>query len=222
MRSSQGLAACKTLQLSQLPKLLLLCSMLEQMRDSAPADSAVRAGKVMSVTLGVIFAHTGTVALALIQPHTSCTSRSGTRLLRLQSNTSAMPVQPQCNVTSWKGLPMNAAAQLIALDWSTVELQETIKPHLQQFAVLPHGHAHLALRHAVRAAEVDLKGVHPGVLAPLEQLLPRRPIILLQHPQTVQQGRLSHLDNISRHRAERGQLQGLMNLTSSAAFQRKP
>lgn len=39
---------------------------------SAPAVSAVRAGQVMSVTLGVILAHTGTVALALIHPHTSC------------------------------------------------------------------------------------------------------------------------------------------------------
>lgn len=39
---------------------------------AAPAVRAVRAGQVMSVTFGVIFAHTGTVALALIQPHTSC------------------------------------------------------------------------------------------------------------------------------------------------------
>jgi hypothetical protein len=33
---------------------------------------AVRAGQVMSVTFGVILAHTGFVAFALIQPHTSC------------------------------------------------------------------------------------------------------------------------------------------------------
>jgi hypothetical protein len=37
---------------------------------------AVRAGQVMSVTLGVILAHTGTVAFALIQPHTSCRDRA--------------------------------------------------------------------------------------------------------------------------------------------------
>jgi len=39
---------------------------------SQPAESAVRAGSAMSVMLGVILAHTGFVALALIQPHTSC------------------------------------------------------------------------------------------------------------------------------------------------------
>ena len=39
---------------------------------SAPASRATRAGIVMSVTLGVILAHTGTVAFSLIQPHTSC------------------------------------------------------------------------------------------------------------------------------------------------------
>ena len=37
-----------------------------------PASRATRAGCVMSVTLGVILAHTGTEAFALIQPHTSC------------------------------------------------------------------------------------------------------------------------------------------------------
>lgn len=42
----------------------------------APALSAVRAGKVMSVMLGVILAHTGTLAFALIQPHTSCGLRT--------------------------------------------------------------------------------------------------------------------------------------------------
>lgn len=40
---------------------------------SHPAASAVRAGWLISVMLGVILAHTGLVALALIQPHTSCT-----------------------------------------------------------------------------------------------------------------------------------------------------
>lgn len=39
---------------------------------SQPAVSAVRAGAVISVMLGVILAHTGTLALALIHPHTSC------------------------------------------------------------------------------------------------------------------------------------------------------
>lgn len=39
---------------------------------SHPAASAVRAGKLMSVMLGVILAHTGFVVLALIQPQTSC------------------------------------------------------------------------------------------------------------------------------------------------------
>ena len=37
-----------------------------------PLVKAVRAGKVMSVMLGVIFAHTGTLAAWLIHPHTSC------------------------------------------------------------------------------------------------------------------------------------------------------
>jgi hypothetical protein len=37
-----------------------------------PASRDVRAGAVMSVMLGVIFAHTGMVALALIHVHTSC------------------------------------------------------------------------------------------------------------------------------------------------------
>ncbi len=46
-------------------------------------------------------------------------------------------------------------------------------PHPEQVAVLAHGHAHLALRHAVRAAEVYLKRVHAHVLAPLDELLPR-------------------------------------------------
>jgi hypothetical protein len=53
--------------------------------------------------------------------------------------------------------------------------------NLQQIAVLPHGHAHLALGHAVRAAEVDLEGVYARRLAPLYQLLPRRTVILLQN-----------------------------------------
>jgi len=39
---------------------------------SHPASRAERAGTVMSVTLGDSLAHTGRVAAALIQPHTSC------------------------------------------------------------------------------------------------------------------------------------------------------
>lgn len=42
---------------------------------SQPAVSAVRAGNAMSVMLGVIFAHTGLVAFALIQPQTSCAQK---------------------------------------------------------------------------------------------------------------------------------------------------
>ena len=42
---------------------------------SHPAARAVLAGSVMSVMLGVILAHTGRLALALIQPHTSCMHR---------------------------------------------------------------------------------------------------------------------------------------------------
>jgi len=38
---------------------------------SQPASNAAREGMVMSVTLGDIFAHTGLVAMELIQPHTS-------------------------------------------------------------------------------------------------------------------------------------------------------
>ena len=60
---------------------------------------------------------------------------------------------------------------------------------LQQLAVLAHGHAHAALGHAVRAAEVDLKAVHASRLAAFYQLLPCGPVILLhnrryQHPAT--------------------------------------
>ena len=43
---------------------------------SQPAASAVLAGSVMSVMLGVILAHTGRLAFALIQPHTSCMHNS--------------------------------------------------------------------------------------------------------------------------------------------------
>lgn len=41
---------------------------------SQPCLKAVPAGCLMSVTLGVILAHTGMVALLLIQPHTSCST----------------------------------------------------------------------------------------------------------------------------------------------------
>lgn len=51
---------------------------------SQPASSAQRAGCVMSVTLGVILAHTGMVADWLIQPHTS--------LISSQSWPMAMPI----------------------------------------------------------------------------------------------------------------------------------
>ena len=47
------------------------CMVLMAATPSQPAFRAVLAGKVMSVMFGVIFAQTGMLALALIQPHTS-------------------------------------------------------------------------------------------------------------------------------------------------------
>ena len=57
---------------------------------SQPASSAARAGAVMSVTLGVIFAHTGTVAAALTQPETS-DSRSQSWPIAMPMRRSGMP-----------------------------------------------------------------------------------------------------------------------------------
>ena len=55
--------------------------MLMAATPSQPAASAMRAGLAMSVMLGVILAHTGRLALALIQPHTSCAVQgSGVRV----------------------------------------------------------------------------------------------------------------------------------------------
>lgn len=47
------------------------CMVLMAATPSQPAFRAALAGKVMSVMFGVIFAHTGMLALALIHPHTS-------------------------------------------------------------------------------------------------------------------------------------------------------
>ena len=63
---------------------------------SQPAASAVRAGYAMSVMLGVILAHTGLVALALIQPHTSCVQSRCLRVLAKQS------LFRLCFVSTWK------------------------------------------------------------------------------------------------------------------------
>mmetsp|Transcript_42699 Transcript_42699/g.107991 ORF Transcript_42699/g.107991 Transcript_42699/m.107991 type:complete len:437 (+) Transcript_42699:397-1707(+) len=49
----------------------------------------------------------------------------------------------------------------------------------EQLAVLPHGHAHLALRHPVWAGEVDLKGIHAHLFAPANELLPCALVVLL-------------------------------------------
>lgn len=49
----------------------------------------------------------------------------------------------------------------------------------KQLTVLAHGHAHLALGHAVRAAKVDLKCVHASGFAQANQLLPRVFVVLL-------------------------------------------
>ena len=51
---------------------LLTWMVLMAATPSQPVARAVRAGAVMSVMLGVILAHTGLVAMLLIQPHTSC------------------------------------------------------------------------------------------------------------------------------------------------------
>ena len=50
---------------------------------------------------------------------------------------------------------------------------------LQDFRVLSHGHAHLALRHAMRTGEVDLESIHATLLTPLYELLPRSSVELL-------------------------------------------
>ena len=50
---------------------------------------------------------------------------------------------------------------------------------LQDFRVLSHGHAHLALRHAMWTGEVDLKGIYATLLTPLYELFPRSSVELL-------------------------------------------
>ena len=162
----------------------------------APASNATRAGIVMSVTLGVILAHTGTVAFSLIQPHTSCrdatawqvgpavvnsadshqtdttVSESFTITRGRPSAASCMPYTGAMGGSDSHGLTAAVADSQLSVSTESPGPDQDPAAYPEQIAVLAHCHAHLALRHAVRAAEVDLKRVHAHVLAPLDQLLP--------------------------------------------------
>lgn len=127
------------------------------------------------VMLGVILAHTGTVALALIQPHTSCRisqSWAGAGSEGKEERVGSSSVRSRsCMPTPMVQSPFEVPAPLAA---NAQAASTSAVVRVRRAAHLSHGHAHLALRHAVGAGEVDLKGVHPRLLAPLNQLLPLR------------------------------------------------
>ena len=74
---------------------------------SQPAARAVRAGAVMSVMLGVILAHTGLVAMSLIQPLTSCTS-SSSGLCFLDNCSSEAQSYREPGARCWESQPLPA------------------------------------------------------------------------------------------------------------------